>query len=210
MKKVKELLLKLSSGVMRGIIKLYIYVCYRPKLTYENKEVKKIIKKNPVIFVPNHCDYKDGPTCFFLFPNSALLIAKDWYEKKVIRWVTYGKAAIPIDRYGLDTSWLRDAVKMVKQGKNVFIFPERHTNTNDNIDEFKAGFAMLSVMTNAPVVPMYIDGEYNTILGKRLHIYVGDVEKLSEEGKGMNSEYLSRQCKRFRDKVVDLKAKYKK
>ncbi len=209
MTKDKNLVIKLTSGLVRGILKTYVYVAYRPKITYENKAVKKRIKKDPVIFIPNHVSAQDGPVCYFLFHNSALMIAKDWYEKKLIRFLVYSKPSIPIDRQNLDTAWLRDAASMIKSGKNVFIFPEGHTNRKDDIDDFKAGFAMLSVMTGAPVVPMYINGEYNALIGKRLRIYVGDICQLSDKGKGLNSIYLNEECNRFRKMVISMKEKYK-
>lgn len=200
-------ILKLLSSIVRGILRLYVYVAYRPKIIYENQDTKKYIRENPVVFVPNHVSAQDGPVCYFLFPNSALMVARDWYERKWIRFAIYSKPAIPLDRHNLDTSWLRDAVAMIKKGKNVFIFPEGYTNKTDEIADFKAGFAMLSVMTGAPVVPMYINGEYNSIFGKRLKIYVGDACELSSEGKGMNSLYLNDECERFKNIVVAMKRK---
>lgn len=207
-KKDNNPMIVILSGILRGILRLYVYVAYRPKVIYENKETKKYIKRNPVIFIPNHVSAQDGPVCYFLFPNSALMVAKDWYEKKWIRFATYSRPAIPLDRHNLDTAWLRDAVAMIKAGKNVFIFPEGHTNKTGEIDEFKAGFAMLSVMTGAPVVPMYINGEYNPVIGKRLRIYVGEPKELSLEGKGMNSVYLNGECERFKNIVISMKNKY--
>lgn len=208
MTKDNNILIKLTSGLLRGILRLYVYIAYRPKVVYEDKELKKKLKSQPVIFIPNHVSAQDGPICYFLFPNSALMVAKDWYEKKWIRFATYSKPAIPLDRHNLDTAWLRDAISMIKDGKNVFIFPEGHTNKTDDIDDFKAGFAMLSVMTGAPVVPMYINGEYNALFGKRLKIYVGESRELSAEDKGMNSAYLNGECERFKNIVVAMKRKY--
>ncbi|MBE5932412.1 MAG: 1-acyl-sn-glycerol-3-phosphate acyltransferase [Lachnospiraceae bacterium] len=196
------------SGVLRGILRIYVYIAYRPKIIYESRETRKYIKHNPVIFIPNHVSAQDGPVCYFLFPNSALMVAKDWYEKKWIRFAIYSRPAISLDRHNLDTAWIKDAVAMIKDGKNVFIFPEGHTNKTGEIADFKAGFAMLSVMTKAPVVPLYINGEYNVLLGKRLRIYVGEPRDLSSEGKGMNSVYLNGECERFRNIVVAMKNKY--
>ena len=207
-KKDNNLIIILLSGILRGILRLYVYVAYRPKVIYENKETKKFIRHNPVIFIPNHVSAQDGPVCYFLFPNSALMVAKDWYEKKWIRFAVYSRPAISLDRRNLDTSWIKEAVAMIKSGKNVFIFPEGHTNKTGEIDDFKAGFAMLSVMTGVPVVPMFINGEYNTVIGKRLKIYVGDPRELSPEGKGMNSVYLNGECERFKNIVISMKNKY--
>lgn len=209
MKKEKNPIMKISSGIMRVLLRLYVYICFRPKIIYEDKSIKKKLKNTPVVFIANHTSYRDGPTLFFLFKNCSLLVAKDWHDRKLINWLMYSKPTIPIDRYGVDTGWLREAVKMIKVGKNVVIFPEGHTTLDKQIDDFKAGFVMLSVMTGAPVVPMYFNGEYNILHGRRLKIYVGKMEELDKEGKGMNAEYLSSQCSRFKNIVLDMESKYK-
>lgn len=201
--------LKLTSGFARTLLRIYVRVCFRPKIYYEDKSVKKKIKTTPVIFIPNHSSYKDGPTLFFMFRNCSLLVAKEWHEKKLINWLMYSKPTIPLDRYGVDTGWLKEAVKMIKNGKHVVIFPEGHTTSGEKIDDFKAGFAMLSVMTGAPVLPVYINGEYNVLHGRRLKIYVGKPEELEKEGRGLKSEYLLKQCKKYKDTVSEMERKYK-
>ena len=40
----KNPFLKLIAMTIRGILRIYDYICYRPKVIYTNKEVKKYIK----------------------------------------------------------------------------------------------------------------------------------------------------------------------
>lgn len=194
-----------SACFGRGLMYTWLLGMFRPKIVYLGKGTKEKIAAQPVIYVSNHTCHNDGQMMLTLFRGSALLMAKDWMEKGIVKWVTTGTNCIPIDRFGLDTAWLREAVTSIKAGNDVIIFPEGHTSKTGEMDEFKSGFAMLSVMTGAPVVPVYIDGEYHKLFGKRLHVYVGKPMALSEEGKGMNAEYLTRESKRFRTIINKIK-----
>ena len=53
-------------------------------------------------------------------------------------------------------------------------------------------------------VPVYNDGEYHKLFGKRLKLYVGEPMELTKEGKGLNAEYLAGECARFREAVEQL------
>ena len=72
------------------------------------------------------------------------------------------------------------------------------------MDEFKPGFAMLAVMSGAKVVPVYNDGEYHKLFGRRLKLYVGEPVELTKEGKGLNAEYLAAEGARFRSIIEGM------
>ena len=139
-----------------------------------------------------------------LFRNSVLIIAKDWADKKILKWLTSGGKFISVDRFGTDITWIRGASEHLRAGDNMIIFPEGHTSKTGVMDEFKPGFAMLAVMSGAKIVPVYNNGEYHKLFGKRLKLYVGEPMELTKEGKGLNAEYLAGECKSFREIVKQL------
>lgn len=204
-KTLKEKLYSGSAVFGRGLLYTYMYTAFRPKLTYIGRKTREQISQQPVIYVANHTGHNDGQMMLTLFRGSGLLLAKDWMEKKIIKWIVTGTNCIPIDRFGLDTAWLRDAVSSIKDGNDVIVFPEGHTSKNGEMDEFKSGFVMLSIMTGAPIVPVYIDGQYHKFIGKRLHIYVGRPTELTAEGKGMRADYLTAESERFRKIIEKMK-----
>ena len=55
------------------------------------------------------------------------MVAKDWYEKPQFNWFLKNNRCIPMDRYGLDTAWLRHAREALKSGQSVIIYPEGRT-----------------------------------------------------------------------------------
>ena len=199
-----------TAALGRDLVYAYLRIMFRPKVCYQNSETKKEIENGGVIFVSNHVGHNDGQMYYMLFKNSMLIMAKDWADKKIVKWVTSGGRFIPVDRFGIDITWIRDAADHLKSGDNVIIFPEGHTSKTGVMDEFKPGFAMLAVMSGAKIVPVYNDGEYHRLFGRRLRLYVGEPMELDAEGRGLNAEYLSTQCQRFRSAVDDLKIKVKK
>lgn len=208
-KTLKQSIYSGSAVLGRGLLYAYMYAAFRPKLTYIGREKKEQISQQPVIYVANHTCHNDGQMMLTLFRQSGLLMAKDWMEKKIVRWIVKGTNCIPIDRFGLDTAWLREAVSCIKAGNDVVIFPEGHTAKNGEMDEFKSGFVMLAVMTGAPVVPVYIDGQYHRFFGKRLHIYIGKPTEITAEGRGMRADYLTAESERFRTMIGKMKGAVK-
>ena len=72
-------------------------------------------------------------------------------------------ADIDKENFGMDS--FRIITDHLKNGEVVSMFPEGHVNTDaDNgLDQFKSGMVLMSVMSEKPIVPVYIH--------KREHIY---------------------------------------
>ena len=62
--------------------------------------------------------------------------------------------AFPVDRSRADLTAIKIALKTVKDGKKLIIFPQGTRDAGE--DEAKDGAAMLAMKTKAPIVPMYI------------------------------------------------------
>lgn len=193
----------LIAKIGRGFAYIYYLLVYRPIVTYESDEAKSAIKDGGSIIASNHVTYNDGPLLYTLFRNSGLLMAKDWADKKYLSWILEGSRIIPVNRFNMDLNWISAAREEISNGNNMIIFPEGHTS-GDNIDEFKPGFAMLSVMTNAKIVPVYNDGEYHRCIGRRIRLYVGNPVSLSEDGKGLRADYLIQESAKVKDEILKI------
>lgn len=196
---------KAVAKFLRGLVYTYVRLSFRPKITYLDKRVLKNNREKPLIFVCNHTCLHDGQTALTILKPAVLFMAKDWMEKKYVSWVTAGGDFVGVDRFGLDTGWIRDAIDYIRDGKSVIIFPEGHVTKEGDPDKFKSGFTMLSVMTGAPVVPVYLDGNYHHFFGKRLRVVVGKVTELSPENKGLSAPYLEAESEKIRQKIMSFR-----
>jgi len=203
---MKALLRKIYCRICKIAIVAGMRIVFRPKIRYTDKAVLKEYRKKPAIFIVNHTTLYDGIVMFSVLNKykANILIARDWYEKKGFKTILEGNRAIPLDRNGLDTNWLRASVKAVKRGESICIFPEGHRSKTDTLDTFKSGFTLLSQMTGAPIIPVYLSGEYSKFIGKRKRILFGEPMPMLPTDNGMAADYLEAESERFRQHMLGM------
>ena len=91
------------------------------------------------------------------------LMAAEYYEMPVLRWVFRALGCIPVRRDGNDLAATRRALSRLRNGGVIGIFPQGGIQEDDALDVAKAGVAkagvaLLASRSGAPVVPLYIAG----------------------------------------------------
>ncbi len=202
---------KTAAKIGRGLMTVFVRLAFRPKVRYINKNRRNCKFDKPVIFVGNHTSHMDGLLTSVIFAKSkgCILVAKDWYEKPKLNWFLKNNRCIPMDRFGLDTGWLKLSREALKSGQSVIIYPEGKTGKAKEPGEFKSGFVMLAIMSGAQIVPYAVDGEYKMFFGHRQRVLIGEPVSLTAEGKGLKPQYLEEESERFRQLVIDLMTKIK-
>jgi 1-acyl-sn-glycerol-3-phosphate acyltransferase len=208
MKRLENFAGKICGLIFRVLCVLLVYIGYRPKVIYANPERKKMGFDKPVVFTCNHVSHKDGILIAVLLWKYRIhiLSAKDQMEKSwVVGQVLSNNRAIPVNRFGLDTGWIKESIRVMKEGNSMIIFPEGHTSKTGEMDKFRPGFALLATMAGSEVVPIAIDGNYNFLFGKRLRVVVGEPMPLDKAEAGQrNSEHLQNQADKFREVTAEL------
>ncbi|MDE5798491.1 MAG: 1-acyl-sn-glycerol-3-phosphate acyltransferase, partial [Treponemataceae bacterium] len=70
------------------LVRLYMHVLYRPKAHFVDKTVQTNRLRAPCIVIANHTTIVDPPFILsVLRGKTAIVIAKDWYEKPGINWI---------------------------------------------------------------------------------------------------------------------------
>ncbi len=132
-----------------------------------------------VILAANHLSNWDPPFLASFVKRPVSYMAKqELFEipifGTVIRWLF----AFPVRRGAADRSAVKAAVRELKNGRCVGIFPEGTRSKDGEIHRFGSGVALLAAMSGAPVVPAVILG---TDKMKNLTVAYG--EPLHFEGK---------------------------
>jgi 1-acyl-sn-glycerol-3-phosphate acyltransferase len=70
--------------------------------------------------------------------------------------------AIPIDRDGTGLGGLKETLKRLKRGEQVLIFPEGTRTRDGEVAPLKPGFVTLARRAAAPLVPVGLDGAYQS------------------------------------------------
>jgi 1-acyl-sn-glycerol-3-phosphate acyltransferase len=78
------------------------------------------------------------------------------------RWLIHSLDAIPIDREGLGLAGLKETLKRLKRGEIVLMFPEGTRSRDGELAPIKPGFCALARRGKVPLVPVAIDGAYQS------------------------------------------------
>ena len=87
------------------------------------------------------------------------LMAREYYEQPGLTgWISRAMQSIPVDRNSHDVGPTRDAVRRLKRGDLIGIFPEGGINAGDSLRAANSGIAFLALKANVPIIPVYIHG----------------------------------------------------
>ena len=114
----------------------------------------------PAILVANHRSWLDPPLLGAASPRPVhFLILDDVYHKRWARWFYRWMKTIPVSTDGNKAiSALREAMRRLRSGDVVGIFPEGRVFSREQPGEFRPGVALLARRSGAPVVPVQIRG----------------------------------------------------
>lgn len=84
------------------------------------------------------------------------LTAKEYFDVPGVGWITRSMQSIPVERNGHDLAPAREALKLLKRGEWVGIFPEGRINTGEGLLEADSGVAWLALRAQVPVYPVFI------------------------------------------------------
>lgn len=119
---------------------------------------KENIPEEGVIIASNHISYLDPPIIGSVTPRRCNFMArKGLFDVPVLGWmIKY--AAFPVDREKPRPSTIKEAVRRIRNGHIVVVFPEGKRSETGDLQEPKPGIGMIAVMSKAPIVPAYISG----------------------------------------------------
>lgn len=197
---------KIFDKILRVIIIFLEHFSFRPKVYYVDKSLQAAYLKQPSILVCNHIHHLDGVTLCTVFRKNTIhcLAAKDRFENRHLAFLLRHTGCIPIDRKSLDTSWIHQSVRLLKQDQhNIAIFPEGQHSKTGEILPFHAGITAIAAISQAPIVLVYIDGPYS-FWRKRLKMIIAPPCHLRPAQNGLTADYLQSETDYLREQMVEL------
>lgn len=174
----KKKLTKLEKWfrTMRRIHRLFILPIY-PYKKYGHVER---FNDRSYIIVGNHKSVLDVIPAAMATDKPIHYMAKqELCNKKIGRWFTKKCECILVSRDGTDVKAIMQAMKYLKNGEIVCIFPEGTRNKTDELFlPFKSGAAALSIKTKTPIIPMIQNTKIKAF--KKSRIYYGEPIEFTE------------------------------
>ena len=148
-----------------------------PIIRFWIKEINglgNIPKDQVFIIAANHSSYMDHLVLgYIIIPrlnNKLHFLAKKEHFDNIFQriWHTYA-GAIPVDRKSGGNKALKIAIKALKQGKIIGIYPEGTRSLTGKLQRAKTGVARLALLSRAPVLPVGLVGTFDILpKGKRI------------------------------------------
>ena len=159
----------------------------------------------PYIFVGNHYSLFDVVFTAVATTKPGHFIAKkDLFEKGLMRKFVLKCQCIPANRDGTDVKTVMQAMKYLKGGESIVIYPEGTRNKSKEIFlPFKGGAAAISIKTKTPIVPVVQVKKIRFL--HRSHVIYGEPIEFSEYyDKRLSEEDVAICENMLREKMLEL------
>ena len=132
------------------------------------------IPAHAAVFAANHTSYMDTPVVFASLPFQFRILAKkELWTLPFIGWYLDRSGQIPIDTANPRTtlSSFAAGVRTLREGLNVFVFPEGGRTETGNLQPFLNGAAFLAIRAQVPLVPIALIGVHDLLPPHTKHFY---------------------------------------
>lgn len=199
-------LVNLCLGFVKltGVIPAWLFLT--PKVVLAPGATRRLPKS--CILVSNHVSLLDFVLYLLVFPFRTIrfLIAEVLYNKNpfMARFLNL-IGGIRVDRDAKTFGFVSHALEVLDKGGTVGVFPQGRLPVKGCRFPFTVSTAFIALHSDAPIVPVYTDGNYG--LFKRAHVVIGAPVKLAQLSKeGLSEqEQLSHLTKVLEETVYALK-----
>lgn len=193
---------------LTGLLPALIFLKPRIKLA---AGAKRQLPKS-CILISNHISLMDFVVCLLVFPFRTIrfLIAEVLYNRsKPFATFLNLIGGIRVDRDAKSFGFISNALKVLDDGGTIGIFPQARLPLKGQKFPFTVSTAFIALQTDAPIVPMYTDGNYG--LKKRAGVVIGApiyIKEFCQEGLDEQAQ-LDHLTKMLEERVYALKEELK-
>ena len=146
------------------ITKSSAYLLFKIFFSLQVKGLKNLPENGAFIIASNHASNLDPIVIAAACKRKINFMAKEeLFKNKFFTWYLRKLSIFPLRRQVSDSRALREALRRLKAGGGIGVFPEG-TRTNDGtLKEGKIGVSVLSFIAKAPVIPCYVGGSYDIL-----------------------------------------------
>jgi 1-acyl-sn-glycerol-3-phosphate acyltransferase len=120
----------------------------------------------PAVYACNHLSYMDTPAIFSSLPFQFRIVARhDLWKLPFIGWWLQrsGQVGVDLSDPRASVASLLGAVRTLKSGMPLFIFPEGGRTETGHLEPFMKGPAFMAIKAQLPLVPMALIGTWELL-----------------------------------------------
>lgn len=113
----------------------------------------------PALVAANHTAGLDPVVVQATSPRPiAWLMTREFYDVERLQWFFRWTRMIPIEVNARDSKAWREAIRQLRLGRVVGVFPEGRIERKGELFPFQTGVALLAIRGGADIYPVYLDG----------------------------------------------------
>jgi 1-acyl-sn-glycerol-3-phosphate acyltransferase len=129
-------------------------------LTIEGLE--NLPARGPFLLLPNHQSALDAPLLQSYCPRGMHTMTKSTqFIHPFYRWILPRIGAFPVRRYRVDPLAVRQALRILKEGYPVCIYPEGERTWDGRLQPLRRGALKLMLAVDVPVIPCGLQGLFD-------------------------------------------------
>lgn len=133
------------------------------------------------VFVANHLSYMDIPVLLAHLPPGVRFMAKaSLFHVPFVGWYLRRTGHLPVRGVGVHANARRllQAVRYIRQGHSIVVFPEGGRSLSGELGEFRPGIFLAALKVGAPMVPVTLVGSHRVLPRYSWHLRPGRVEMI--------------------------------
>ena len=159
------------------------------------------IPEGGALVCANHTALNDPLFIVFAFRHKYQLhpMAKaEFMSIPVLGWLLKKAGVFAVERGKSDVTAIKIAMRYLKTGEKVLMFPEGTRHKDGDVRDAKAGAAMLAIRTGVPIVPVYVPAEKRwfrrtpVVIGEPYHPYIPGKKGSAEEYRAVADDLVER------------------
>jgi len=140
---------KILHNIYKSIVKILLNINYDFCVWKEDE-----YPEGPKIFCSNHFSSSDVHFVSTLSQDPLHIVIGPGFSIKYVKNFLSWTEQIPALTYDDKKAVVQTAVKYLKNGDNIYIFPEGRLNTQEDLDIFRAGIARVYLAYPVPIIPI--------------------------------------------------------
>ena len=197
---MKDFFIKAKRGFVKSVIRIYTKILYRTKVI----GTENIPLEGALIYCGNHRTYLDPQLIVISAKRHVRFMAKEELAKNPF-FDKLGNLfdVIRVKRDSKDITALKEALKTLKKGEAIALFPEGTRNGLEKGEKVKEGAAFFALRSGAKVIPVGINGGEKIF--KKATIKYGKPLDFSEyKGKEKDKEMLEKVTEEIMNIIIEL------
>ena len=151
--------------IPQASIRFLVWLASRTAYRIRIDGLKKLPEEGGALLVSNHISWLDGILLLIISPRPIrTIVYAGNFQNRWVRWLakTFGSILMSPGPKSIAKA-LKTAREALNNGELVCIFPEGGISRSGQIQTFKPGMMKILKGTEAPVIPVYLDGLWGSI-----------------------------------------------